>query len=314
MSIIERNPLVSIAVATYNGAEFLAPQLDTLINQTYKNLEIVICDDASTDNTHSIIEAYQKLDSRIKFFPNKENLGFNLNFERTLKHCSGEFIAISDQDDIWLLDKIEIVLNAWEEGVMLVHHSTKTFENEPLPDIEITNEVMAFSGNCAETLLRSNTVQGCTIVFKKEILTIALPFASNVLYDWWLAVCAVSVGKIQYLHRNLIYHRRHLNSAHYSKSKVKSKLFYLEEHEIFLNLVLDRLSLTPRVIGFVNYYLELLEVLKVSWFSFRAFAFFFRNGKFFFSRKKKLFPYFSYLIHSYKNSRGLKYYGEGTDS
>ena len=130
MNVIARYPLVSIAVATFNGAEFLEAQLETLINQTYTNLEIVICDDASTDSTRSIVEAYQKKDSRIKFFPNKENLGFNLNFERTLKHCTGEYIAISDQDDIWLLDKIEIVLNAWEEGTILFHHSTKTFERE----------------------------------------------------------------------------------------------------------------------------------------------------------------------------------------
>lgn len=305
MSIIERNPLVSIAVATYNGAEFLAPQLDTLINQTYKNLEIVICDDASTDNTHSIIEAYQKLDSRIKFFPNKENLGFNLNFERTLKHCSGEFIAISDQDDIWLLDKIEIVLNAWEEGVILVHHSTKTFENEPLPELAITNEIKGFSGNRLETLLRGNTVQGCTIMFKREILKLALPFQKDVLYDWWLAICAASEGNIQFMHRNLIYHRRHTLSAHYSKVKEKSKFYYHQEHVTLLNFVKLKFGNRLELVKFIDKYLSILAILLVSRFSFKAWYFFFVNGKIFFNHKRKKFPYFSYVVHSYKNSKGI---------
>lgn len=304
MSIIENNPLISIALATYNGEEYLAAQLDTLINQTYKNLEIVICDDCSKDSTPLIIEEYQKRDSRIKFYPNSENLGFNLNFERAFKLCNGDYIAISDQDDIWMLDKIEIVLKAWENGVVLAHHSAKPFVADPLPNILITNEVRAFSGNQIETLLKNNTVQGCTIVFKRELLKFALPLSRNVLYDWWLSVCAVHFGSIGYIHQNLIFHRRHLNSSHYSAVTSKAKFDSLQESILLLDLVAVRLSLSDEQLAFVQQLQSVVKQLQHKGFSIEAFLFFFKNGEFFYSRRKKRFSFFSYFIRSFRESWG----------
>jgi glycosyltransferase involved in cell wall biosynthesis len=105
-------PLVSIAMCTYNGAKFMAKQLESIINQTYKNLEIVIVDDRSTDDTVAIVEQFAKNDERIKFYQNETNLGFNKNFEKAVNLTTGDYISISDQDDIWLPTKIEDLLNA----------------------------------------------------------------------------------------------------------------------------------------------------------------------------------------------------------
>src|SRR4051812_38033424 len=100
-------PLISIALCTYNGERFVESQLLSLIKQTYLNLEIIIVDDCSTDNTLNIIAGYAAKDNRIKYWKNDLNLGFNQNFQKALSLTSGEFIAISDQDDIWHETKIE---------------------------------------------------------------------------------------------------------------------------------------------------------------------------------------------------------------
>jgi glycosyltransferase involved in cell wall biosynthesis len=99
-------PLVSVAMCTYNGEKFINLQLDSILAQTYHNLELVIVDDGSTDETFNIISDYAKKDGRIKCFKNEVNLGFNKNYERAIKLTTGEFIAISDQDDIWLPHKM----------------------------------------------------------------------------------------------------------------------------------------------------------------------------------------------------------------
>jgi glycosyltransferase involved in cell wall biosynthesis len=100
-------PLVSIALATYNGEKFISEQLESLMNQTYKNIEIVISDDGSTDETKNIIENYQKKDTRIYFSVNPNPNGFQKNFERVIQMCHGEIVFLCDQDDIWYENKIE---------------------------------------------------------------------------------------------------------------------------------------------------------------------------------------------------------------
>ncbi len=102
-------PLVSVAMCTYNGERFLAQQLDSIINQTYTNIEIVICDDGSTDKTIQMIQEYQKKFATIKLYQNKTNLGFVQNFAKAISLTTGDYVATSDQDDIWLKNKIEIL-------------------------------------------------------------------------------------------------------------------------------------------------------------------------------------------------------------
>ncbi|MCE7064776.1 glycosyltransferase [Dyadobacter sp. CY326] len=105
---MNKTPLMSIALCTYNGQRYLKEQLNSVINQTYKNIEIVIVDDCSSDLTHDIIRDYAETHASVKVYVNPERLGYNKNFEKALKLCTGEFIAICDQDDIWRHDKLEI--------------------------------------------------------------------------------------------------------------------------------------------------------------------------------------------------------------
>jgi glycosyltransferase involved in cell wall biosynthesis len=107
-------PLVSIALPVYNGEKWLAQAISTLIKQTYENVEIIIVDDCSTDNSQKICEQYAARYSQITFVKNEINLGAQRNFEKILHLCSGKYITYACQDDYWdenfiffLVEKLE---------------------------------------------------------------------------------------------------------------------------------------------------------------------------------------------------------------
>ena len=95
------NELVSVVMSTYNGSLYVSEQIDSIINQTYSNLEIILADDASTDNTFEILKSYAAKDKRIIAYQRNANAGYNINFSEACTKASGEYIAISDQDDVW---------------------------------------------------------------------------------------------------------------------------------------------------------------------------------------------------------------------
>ena len=101
---------VSIALATYNGEKYLREQLDSILSQSIQDFELVACDDCSTDSTLKILNEYAEKDFRVKVFTNEKNLGFKKNFEKAIFLCSGDYIALSDQDDIWTENHLQVLL------------------------------------------------------------------------------------------------------------------------------------------------------------------------------------------------------------
>ncbi len=205
-----QNNLVSIAMATYNGEQFIAKQLDSILAQSYKNLEIVICDDRSSDSTPAILKNYVMQDRRIKLFFNTENLGLVKNFEQALLLCSGDYIAFSDQDDLWEKEKISSLLQ--EIGEFSLIHSDASL-------INTDGEIFARSysrysrkilGKDIYSYLLHNNVTGCTALFSRKLLEHALPFPDHIfVHDWWLTLCAYKFGGITYVDEPLIRYRQH---------------------------------------------------------------------------------------------------------
>ena len=113
---MKNEPLVSIAMCTYNGAAYLVQQLDTLVAQTYKNIEVVVVDDQSADDSYTILQGYASRYPQFKVYQNERNLGFVKNFERAVTLCTGKLIALCDQDDIWHPQKIEKQVNALKDN------------------------------------------------------------------------------------------------------------------------------------------------------------------------------------------------------
>lgn len=201
---------VSIAVCTYNGEKYLREQINSLIHQTYQNLEIIIVDDKSSDNTLEILKSYAQKDERIKLFQNEHNLGFVQNFSKALTRCSGDYIALADQDDIWKLNKIEKFLSEIQEHTLIYSDALLIDQNSnPMNQQLIQPKKNLVSGNCNKAFIFTNCVSGNTLMFKKELLPFILPIPHISFHDTWIAFVASSMGTITYTDEAMTYYRRH---------------------------------------------------------------------------------------------------------
>ncbi len=205
-------PLVSVALCTYNGAAYLGPQLDSLVNQTYNNIEIIVVDDCSTDNTHTILQDYAARYPQFKIHQNHQNLGFVKNFERAATLCTGELIALCDQDDIWLPEKIELQVNALGDHIFIYHDSEFIHEDGSPMHKKVSDVMNLYRGGEPEVFLFFNCVSGHSILMKRELLAEALPLKETYFHDWWLAYVATNMGAIDFIPQCLVKYRQHDNS------------------------------------------------------------------------------------------------------
>src|SRR5437773_10945714 len=111
-------PLISIVLCSYNGERFIKEQVDSILSQTYSNIELIISDDASTDGTPNILNGFKE-NQNVKLFFQPENIGSAKNFEFATRNATGAFIAFSDQDDIWLPQKLEKLYLAIADGSLV---------------------------------------------------------------------------------------------------------------------------------------------------------------------------------------------------
>ena len=203
-------PLVSIALCTYNGERYITSQLDTIINQTYPNIEIIVVDDGSTDQTLSILKTYEEA-GKIKLYKNQTNLGFIKNFEKAISLCKGEYIALSDQDDLWELNKIEaLVANIGEH--VLIYCDSEFIDNEGKSMGKVKSEFHNFVKGDSMAFILDYCTPGHAVLFKKELVAYLFPFPENMFHDWWITFAAINLGKITYVKDTLVKYRQHQNS------------------------------------------------------------------------------------------------------
>jgi glycosyltransferase involved in cell wall biosynthesis len=208
-------PLVSVAIATYNGQRYLREQLATVYAQTWTNLEVVASDDASTDGTVRILEEYAQ--SRgLRYVVNPQNLGLVKNFERAISLCRGELIALCDQDDLWKPDKIERLALAIGEATLVYCNSQEYVDQEGRVGIDVSSaNVTGFArafgtGRPSRHLIAENWVVSHTLMLRRELVRHALPIPPHQVYhDGWLALVAAKLGGIRYLDERLQTYRRH---------------------------------------------------------------------------------------------------------
>jgi glycosyltransferase involved in cell wall biosynthesis len=206
---MKNEPLVSVALCTYNGAAYLAEKLDTLVNQSYKNLEIIVVDDCSTDDTYSILKDYASRYPQFKIYQNETNLGFVKNFERAATLCTGELIALCDQDDSWHPQKIEKQVNALKDNIFIYHDSEFIKEDGTPMNKKVSDMMNLYRGGQPEVFLFFNCVSGHSILMKRELLAEALPLKETYFHDWWLAYVATNMGSIDFIPECLVKYRQH---------------------------------------------------------------------------------------------------------
>jgi len=202
--------LISIAMATYNGAGFIREQLDSLVGQSYSNVEIAISDDNSTDDTISIIKEYQSNHSNIHLYHNDPtSKGILKNFENALRNCKGDFICLADQDDIWEPGKVLTLSERIGDNIMIYHDSDFINEQgETIPG-KISGSFNFYKGNDPRAFFLINCISGHAMMFRRELIEQALPFPQSRYHDWWLAFCAACRGNIDFITEPLVHYRQH---------------------------------------------------------------------------------------------------------
>ncbi|MCM1030927.1 MAG: glycosyltransferase [Oscillibacter sp.] len=197
---------ISVVMCTYNGAQYLAEQISSIVTQTYPIHELIIQDDGSTDDTIEIIHQFQAKYPYIQLFQNKEHLGINQNFFSAMERVTGEFIAISDQDDIWLINKLEKQIKYI--GEYDICFSTYYYDDIYSKDLkQIRKPIYNI-----ESQIFGNYIPGHTMLVKKELIKkINLP--APVCYDYWLAIYAHFHNGIIRLNEPLNWRRLHKASA-----------------------------------------------------------------------------------------------------
>ena len=203
-SITDENHLVSIAVCTYNGERFLREQLDSLVQQTYSNIEIIVVDDCSTDSTIEILKEYAAIYPFLTYLRNERNLGYVKNFEKVIGMCSGEYIALSDQDDIWELDKIELQAAQIGDYAVIYHDSICVDEQGNSLQKKLSDICRLYEGHLPHPFLFFNCVSGHSILFHKRILPDIIPFDVRYFHDRWIAFIASERGGIKLLPKALV--------------------------------------------------------------------------------------------------------------
>ena len=217
---------ISVALCTYNGAKHIEQQINSILNQTISVDEIVICDDCSTDETVKILDNYNtNYPSLFKIHINEVNLKSNNNFEKAITLSSGDYIFLSDQDDIWKSDKVEKTLAIFEknpnaEGVFsnadfIDGNGNLIYNNLTLWDFVCFFESTNYNPKNLYDLLinKGNYLTGATLCIKKEVKTFSIPFQTGeeFIHDEWLALQLANRKTLYNSTENLISYRIHEN-------------------------------------------------------------------------------------------------------
>ena len=230
MSAEVTRPAVSVALCTYNGERFIAEQVSSILAQTWLPAQIVISDDGSRDRTVEIAvalieQANQRAERPIELsvLRNADALGVARNFAQAIAACTGDLVALCDQDDRWAADRLEVMAGRFvtEPELTLLHADARRVDSsgQPLPESLFESlrvspwEVANIAhGKAMKVLVRRNLVTGATTLFRRELADVALPVAPGWIHDEWLGMMAAATGRVDVERRRLVDYRQHENN------------------------------------------------------------------------------------------------------
>lgn len=212
---------VAILLPVYNGERYLSSQLDSIFNQTYKNIVLYILDDYSGDSSTTIIKSYMKRYKNIKFSQNRSNKGVVKSFEILLNQAQENYIMFCDQDDIWIKDKIKIqidhILKHDQRSALLVHSDLSMIDQNAAPIqqsyFKYKNYNLSDHKDLAHIITRCG-VMGNTILINKTLKDMVLPFPVDIpMHDFWIALVAETKGKRITIKKPLVNYRIHSSNT-----------------------------------------------------------------------------------------------------
>ncbi len=277
-------PRVSVAMAVFNGEAYLSQQLDSILRQTYTNIEIIICDDCSTDNTIKILNQYQMKYTSIKIFQNSVRLGFIKNFEKAITLCTSDYIALSDQDDIWSAEKLQTSMEAMinkenelQNSPIMIHTDLSVIDerNNKVHNsyfylkqykLKAKKDLGHIVGHCG--------VMGNTVLFNKNLKDKILPFPESLeFHDYWIALVNELLGYRITIKKPLTHYRVHTSNTSNTKTKLETlslslsnffqknyiPAFLHTQREDIIKEVILRFKLQKKDITLLTYFLKYLN-------------------------------------------------------
>lgn len=226
---------VSVAMATYNGEKYIKEQLDSILTNLNNDDELIISDDSSSDDTIKIIKNYQKKDKRIKLFKGP-GAGVKQNFANAISKCKGKYIFLSDQDDVWLENKVKKILDVFEkEKCLVVVHNNNIVDGNLNP---LGQTFFEFRNSGSGTLknIWKNTYIGCCMAFDSDLKDKILPIPNNIeMHDQWIGLIGEKYGKSIFINDCLIKYRRHGENVsqfkHHPLNKmIKNRIKFIMEY------------------------------------------------------------------------------------
>ena len=239
---------INILMATYNGRRYVAKQVESILNQTYKDFRLIISDDGSTDSTVKILQEYEQKDSRVEIYSQQKNQGVVSNFEFLIGKVRSELFMFSDQDDIWEPDKIEKTLEKMEnDNLDLVYTDLQVVDSRLK---QIAPSYWALKGldyrirkyNNFESLYLNNFITGCTMLVKSKWINEFMPLPKTskyVLHDYWISLVISQKGKIGYLDEPTIKYRQHTGNRVGSKTKSEELKNLDEVRKLFIDVKVE---------------------------------------------------------------------------
>ena len=226
--------MISVCMATYNGASFIVEQIDSILKNISIDDELIISDDGSTDATCTLIKQIMERDSRVKLVKGPQK-GIIANFENAIVQAKGEFIFLSDQDDVWCEDKVSTVLKSFEDkNTMVVVHDSYVVNEKMQIIIPSYFDFRKSAPGVIKNIVK-NTFVGCCMAFRRNLLSYALPIPRNIeMHDQWLGICGELNGDVRFIKDKLIYYRRHgENSSSLSKhhpliKMIRNRLLFIK--------------------------------------------------------------------------------------
>lgn len=238
--------MISVCIATHNGEKYIKEQLDSILCQLSSEDEVVISDDGSTDSTLKIIEGYK--DPRIKIHTMvhklkgmKSHYYVTMNFENALKHAKGDYIFLSDQDDVWMPNKIEVCINALQDYEMVLHNLQCVDGNLQPLNRNIYNNTFRYKNY----LMRAGKHFGCALAFRRRLLKFMLPFPKKlVIHDFWIGIIGEIFGRFIFIDELLTKYRIHGANTSGNRQKTNSILYkFMYRFYTIVHVVLRKIQM-----------------------------------------------------------------------
>ena len=248
---------VAVVMSTYNGEKYVKEQLNSILNQTYKNIEIVVRDDGSKDNTVEIIKEYQEKYKNIKLVTG-ENLGFIKSFFELLKITEADYYSYADQDDVWIENKIELAVNSLNK--LDNSKPNMAFGNSDYYDINM-QFMSAGPKNKKVSFLRalfSCCGQGMTMTINKTTRDFIVnnPPKTCFFHDWWTYLVCIGLGNVAYNDVTTVKYRRMKTNAT-SEGQGYIKLLLWRIKNLLLNDGIK--DIKRQMLNFKNIYYDKLD-------------------------------------------------------